>query len=92
MIDIEVLGRPIAGSYQRLAPMTATGLTPPAGAKVAVLSVGTAAVFYRDDGVAPTSGAGVTLPVGMVFGYASNFSLIQFISATGTVDVAYYGN
>jgi hypothetical protein len=87
-----ITGRPIAGSYQRLAPTSATSLTPPAGAKLAVFSVGTAAVFYRDDGTAPTSSLGVTLPSGTIIGYASRFDLIQFISATGTVDVSYYGN
>jgi hypothetical protein len=87
-----IFGRPIAGSYQRLAPVAATGLTVPAGTRVAVLSIGTAAVYYRDDGVDPTSGAGFTLPVGTVIGYQANFAAVKFISATGTVDVSYYSD
>lgn len=88
---IAITGFPLG--YQHLAPTTATGLTPPKGSKLAVISISTASVNYRDDGVAPTTapGGGVPVPVGVIMFYASDFSAIQFISATGLVDVAYYG-
>jgi hypothetical protein len=87
-----VNGTPIVGSYQHLAPTVATGLTAVPGAHLAVISVSTATVYYRDDGTAPTTsaGGGVPLPVG-VYCYASRLDLIKFISATGLVDVAFYG-
>jgi hypothetical protein len=83
--------RPIAGSYQQLSPTTATPLTPPAGAAVAVMTATTASVRYRDDGTAPDATHGVVIPSGVApFYYAGDLSKIQFISATGVLDVLYY--
>jgi len=86
-----VTGNPLG--YQHLAPTAATGLTPPAGAAFALISISTAIVYYRDDGTAPTTsaGGGVPLPAGTLLEYMSRFDKIQFISATGLVDVSYYG-
>lgn len=81
--------------FQTISPTAATGLTVPAGASIAVMSISTASVNYRDDGTAPTTAAtgGVTLPVttsGLPFVYMGDLSKIQFISATGVVNVLYY--
>lgn len=88
---IAITGSPIG--YQHLAPSVSTGLTPPAGSKLAVIAISTASVTYRDDGPDPTTaaGGGVPLPAGTIMFYASNFKTIKFISVTGLVDVAYYG-
>jgi hypothetical protein len=86
--------KPIQGSYQQLSPVAATGLTVPAGAAAAVMSVSTASVRYRDDGSAPDATHGVVLPVttsGLPFSYMGDLSKIQFISATGVLDILYYG-
>ena len=81
--------------YQHLAPTTATGLTLPAGVHVSqiLIIISVAPVTYRDDGVAPTTaaGGGMPLPVGTILPYASNLKNLQFISATGLVDIAFYG-
>lgn len=86
-----VTGTPLG--YQHLAPTSSTGLTVPKGTKLALISISTASVTMRDDGVAPTTavGGGLPLPSGFLFLYASNFTGIKFISATGLVDVTYYG-
>lgn len=79
--------------YQQLSPTVATGLTVPSGASIAVMSVSTASVRYRDDGTAPDSTHGVVLPVttsGLPFAYMGDLSKIQFISATGVLDILYY--
>ena len=79
--------------YQQITALTsATGLTSPAGAHVAVISVSGQPVRYRDDGVAPTATVGMPLPVGTVFSYAASLATIQFIqtAATATLDVNYY--
>jgi hypothetical protein len=77
--------------YQQLTPTAATGLTPPAGAAVAVMTATTASVRYRDDGTAPDTTHGVVIPSGVApFVYNGDLSKIQFISATGVLDVLYY--
>jgi hypothetical protein len=84
--------KPIQGSYQQLSPVAATGLTVPAGAAAAVMSVSTASVRYRDDGSAPDATHGVVLQVTTSpFAYMGDLSKIQFISATGVLDILYYG-
>lgn len=84
--------------YQQIAGLTtssAQGLTAPTGATIAVITVSGNAIKYRDDGTAPTTTLGVTLPVttsGLPFIYQGTLSKIQFISTTGTatLDILYY--
>lgn len=76
--------------FQQLTPVAATSLTPPSGATLAVVVCDTAACTWRDDGTAPTASVGMVWPVGVPLYYAGNLSAIQFISATGHVDVSYY--
>jgi hypothetical protein len=81
--------------------VTATKLTVPPGACIAVitLSVASTAVRYRDDGPAPTTVAGVILGVGAAppnyppFVYNGDINNVQFIASTGSpiMDIAYYG-
>lgn len=84
-----VVGVPLG--FQQLTPTSATGLTVPAGATLAVIVGATLAFSWRDDGTAPTSTVGMIWPVGTPLYYAGNLGAIQFISATGTVNVSYYG-
>lgn len=82
--------------YQQIATAAATGLTPPDGAEIAVISVEVAAVRYRDDGTSPTTAIGMLIPSGLApqvfFG---NLSAVKFINAVGAsgalVNVTYYG-
>ena len=90
--------------YQQIlaaALVTATKLTVPAGAAIAVitLSVASTAVRYRDDGTAPDATHGVILGVGAAppnyppFTYAGDLANVQFIASTGSpiMDILYYG-
>ena len=77
---------------------TATSLTVPAGAMMAVVSVNptATAVRYRDDGTAPTATTGVVIPGASYPNvvYTGDLTRIQFILSTGApiVDILYYGN
>ena len=79
------------GQYA-LSVATATNLTPPTGATIAQICVETAAVRYRDDGIAPTASVGIPLAAGWCGPYAGPLSAIQFIAQSGspTIDVSYY--
>lgn len=69
------------------------GTTKFTGVKGILITVSTATVWYRDDGVAPTTSAGhgVPLAAGTIKWYSGNFAAIRFISSTGVLDVSYYG-
>lgn len=81
------------GYQQIIGLAAATSLTPPAGARYAVIAVETQAVRYRDDGVAPTAAIGQPLAAGTQnFTYSGDLSAIQFIqqAASATLDITYY--
>ena len=89
------LGAPL-GYQQITAPAASTALTVPAGAKLALISVSTQAVRFRDDGTAPTASIGFPLPVtgtGSFFVYSGSLAAFQVIQqASGAVlDILYYG-
>ncbi len=70
---------------------TAVGLTVPSGADFAVIRATGAVVYWRDDGVAPTSSAG--MPLGVTdppLEYFGDLSAIRFVSASGGVSVSFY--
>jgi apolipoprotein N-acyltransferase len=81
--------------FQQISAATlasATSLTVPAGATVAVVAPDTAAVRWRDDGTAPTTSVGMSLAAATVFEYWGNLSAIQFIAQTGSpvLNISYY--
>lgn len=79
--------------YVQLTSLTsAIGLTPPAAADAAMITVEVASVRWRDDGTAPTAAIGMLLTAGQTFTYYGNLSAIQFIAVSGspTVNVSYY--
>ena len=75
---------------------TLQSLTVPSGATVALITVTTNAISWRDDGTAPTAAIGNQLAVvgagSLPFEYSGNLSAFQFIPVTGsaTVNVSYY--
>lgn len=85
---------PLAPTQTIVVSGTAQGLTVPAGATMAVLSVVTGNVRYRDDGTTPTATVGLTLMPGPPFIYTGALGAIQFILPTGvgaaTVTAAFY--
>ena len=80
--------------YQQISPVTAaTGLTPPAGATVAIIRCLTNSVRWRDDGTNPTAAIGVPmLPADPPFIYTGNLGAIVFIqtAVAAELDVSYY--
>jgi hypothetical protein len=88
--------------YCQLSPATATKLSAcsinnvtgiPAGANLAVIRTESQTVRYRDDGIAPSSGAGQPiLTTDPPFVYEGTLSAIQFIqaSSSATLDVTFY--
>jgi hypothetical protein len=83
--------------YQQISAATlatATALTVPTGATVAVVQPDTAAVRWRDDGTAPTGAIGMQILAGatVAFGGAS-LTAVKFILTTGgspVLNVSYY--
>jgi len=79
--------------YEQVTALSAsTGLTVPAGARLAVIHVQTQAVRWRDDGGAPTSTVGMPLAIDDIFLYVGDLAAIRFIEGTPTavLNVSYY--
>ena len=79
--------------YQQITSLAAAeGLTVPAGATLALISVEGAAVRYRDDATPPTATVGMPLAIGQAVSYTGNLAAIQFIQQSGsaTINVLYY--
>jgi hypothetical protein len=70
------------------ASLTSGGIPP--NATMAYLTAATLAVSYRDDGGVPTAAIGVLIPAGTGILYTGTLSALQFISATGILNVAFY--
>lgn len=81
-----------SGDQFGLSAATLVSLTPPIGATIAVITVESASIRYRDDGTAPTSSTGTPVTSGTTFQYSGPLNFIQFIAQTGspTLDVMYY--
>lgn len=72
---------------------TVKGLTPPAGATMALIQAEAQIVRWRDDGTDPAAGVGMTLAAGAVpLVYDGNLNTIKFIEATASakLNVSYY--
>lgn len=93
-------GARICAGYEQLA-VSSTAVSPasvPAdtdqrpGATGVLISVETAAVRWRDDGVAPTATVGNPLPAGAFFFFTGDISKLKFIrqSSDATVNLNYY--
>jgi hypothetical protein len=74
--------------FVQMNPVAATLLTPPAGARVALINA-VGALSWRDDGVAPTATIGMLVAAGGTFQYAGNLFALQLISASA-VNISYY--
>lgn len=81
--------------YEQITSLSsATGLTVPAGASLALVTPASKSVRWRDDGTNPSSTVGYPLNVGDELQYdAANLGAIKFIetAASATLDVVYYG-
>lgn len=79
--------------YQQITSLSsATNLTVPAGASMAVIVVEGQGVRWRDDGTAPTSTVGMPLAVGSSMNYDGDMKKVQFIqqASGGILNISYY--
>lgn len=79
--------------YQQITSLSsATGLTPPAGATLALIVPETQNVRWRDDGTNPTASVGMPIYVGASLSYDGDFNKIKFIEETASakLNVSYY--
>lgn len=80
--------------YQQITSLSsATSLTVPRGAIVALIQPETQAVRWRDDGTAPTASVGMPLAVGETLPYTGYLENLRFIEqvASAKLNIAYYG-
>jgi hypothetical protein len=84
---------PLGPGQHNIAPIAATALTVPAGARYATICASTAAAKYTTDGMtAPTANLGQPLAAGACVSLSGTAVLANFraISAVGTLDVEYF--
>lgn len=90
-----ITGVQAALGYQQLTSLSsATALTVPAGAVMAVLRCETQNVRYRDDGVDPTATVGqLMITTDALLVYTGQLARIKFIEATTSakLNICYYG-
>lgn len=78
--------------YEQIAPSTATSLTVPGGATMALIQAVTQNVRWRDDGPSPTASVGMRISAGEEFWYIGDIDAIKFIEevASAELNVSYY--
>ncbi len=88
-------GSPLSTENFTQDAVTATGLTVPAGAKSALITVGGQAVRYRSDATDPTSTVGHFVAAnGNIEVFGNELASIKLISTSATSDIfiTYYGD
>ena len=84
-----------AYGYQQITDLSsAVGLTVPTGARVAWIQAEGDNLRWRDDGVSPTTTAGMYLADGDFIWYNGPLEDLEFveISGSGKLNVSYYGS
>jgi hypothetical protein len=73
---------------------TATSLTVPSGARMALIQASVQSIRWRDDATPPTPSVGMRISAGEEFWYTGNLDAIQFIEeiAGGKLNVSYYSS
>lgn len=83
--------------FQQITALSsATALTVPSGAKVALIQAESQSVRWRPDGstTAPTASVGMVLAAGETLPFTGDLSTIRFIetAASAKLNVAYFGD
>ena len=79
--------------YEQITSLSsAQGLTPPTGARLALIQATDQAVRWRDDGTNPTGSVGMQLGAGKDFFYLGDLTDVKFIeeAASAKLNVSYY--
>lgn len=79
--------------YQQITSLSsASALTVPSGATMALIVPETQAVRWRDDGTNPTASVGMPVAVGESLNYDGDLSRIRFIqqTASAVLNISYY--
>lgn len=87
----EAFIRPLG--YEQITGLSsAKGLTPPAGARFALIQAESQIVRWRDDGTNPTASVGMMIAATADMVYTGDLSKIKLIEATvsAKVNVSYY--
>jgi hypothetical protein len=85
---------PLGYQHVAVSTVSASGLTPPAGVRFALIQADGANIRWRDDGVAPTAAIGNRLlNAGTAQEYSGALSAVQLIAegAGAFLNIAYYG-
>ncbi len=80
--------------YQQITSLaSATALTVPTGAVIALIQAETQSVRWRDDGTNPEAGVGLVIAAGDTIAYTGSLSAFKVIETTGSakLNVSYYG-
>lgn len=83
-----------AYGYQQITSLSsATALTVPLGATIALIQAETQDVRWRDDGTSPTASVGMIIGAGTTLPYTGDLNAIKFIEATASakLNISYYG-
>lgn len=90
--DYTVDGKLVPCGYEQITPTTVSALSPPPGARVAIIQVLTQNVRWRDDGTDPTIAIGMQLAANRDMLYTGDLAAIRFLQETATaeINVAYY--
>lgn len=90
-----VVPRPMktCGYLQITSLSSATGLTVPDNALVALIQAETQDVRWRDDGTDPTASVGMLIGAGSTLAYTGDLNEIAFIqvSASAKLNISFYG-
>lgn len=80
------------GYQQITSASSATGLTPPQGATLALIVPETQGIRWRDDGTNPTASVGMPVAAGSYLSYDGDLNRIKFIeqSASAKINVSFY--
>lgn len=79
--------------YQQITSLSsASGLTPPQGATMALVVAETQGVRWRDDGTAPTASVGMPIAAGAYLNYDGDLNRVKFIEQTASakLNISYY--
>lgn len=89
-----ILGTRLTKGYQQITSLSsATGLTVPTDARIALIQAEDQSVRWRDDGTDPTTTVGMFLPTSVVLEYDGQLSELKFIEVTASakLNISYYG-